>query len=123
MSAAYPRAMRHFGAAMLDSAAAARAAPSPRVAAPIQGEVLGVGRPLSPRTRRIVVRLWLPTTALFLLLAPMALLLTPFGYLAPRPYRVPPFAAAFAIGRLLLSLGGTVVHVDTPEALISLRLF
>ena len=120
----YPRAMRHFGAAMLEAEAAPplqpkRPAPS---AAPLRGEVLDAGPP-PLRTRRITVRLWIPSTALFCLLAPFALLLAPLGYLSPRPYRVPPFAAAFAIGRLLISLGGTVVHVDTPEALISLRLF
>lgn len=101
---AYPRAVRHFGEVALQDRA-------PRTAGAT-----------SPRPRRVVVRLWLPTTALFCLLAPFALLIAPLGYLAPRRYRVSPFAAAFAIGRLLISLGGTVVHVDTPEALISLRL-
>lgn len=103
---AYPRAVRHFGLAALQD----RAERTGHVIAP------------TPR-RRTVVRLWIPTTALFLLLAPFALLIAPLGYLAPRAYRVPPFAAAVAVGRLLLSLGGTVVHVDTPDALVSLRLF
>ena len=121
---AFPRAMRHFGAAMLEAEAAPevqlkRAA---RVKAALRGGVLDAGPP-PLRTRRITVRLWIPSTALFCLLAPFALLLAPLGYLSPHPYRIPPFAAAFAIGRLLISLGGSVVHVDTPEALISLRLF
>ena len=72
----------------------------------------------------MVVRLWLPTTLLFLLLAPFAV---PAGAaastFAPRRYRGPPLATVLGVGRVLLSLGGTVVHVDTPEALVSIRIF
>lgn len=103
---AYPRAVRHFGLAAVQARATRT------------GDVL-----VAPPRRRVVVRLWLPTTALFLLLAPFALFIAPLAYLAPRPFRIHPYAAAFALGRVLMSLGGTVVHVDTPEALVSLRLF
>jgi hypothetical protein len=73
--------------------------------------------------RRVVVRLWLPMTLIFLLLAPFALLLAPFVWFAPPPYGERPFATVLGIGRLLLSLGGTVVEVEAPEALIHIRVF
>jgi hypothetical protein len=70
-----------------------------------------------------VVRLWLPLTLLFLLLAPFALLLAPLLYFAPRPYNVRPFATVAALGVVLLSLSGTVVDLDTPDALVRIRIF
>jgi hypothetical protein len=70
-----------------------------------------------------VVRLWLPMTLIFLLLAPFALLLAPLIYLAPRPYGDRPLATVLGVGQVLLSLGGTVVDVDTPEALVRIRIF
>jgi hypothetical protein len=76
-----------------------------------------------PRRARTVVRLWLPMTLLFLLLAPFAILLAPLIYFAPRPYGDRPFATVMGVGALLLSLGGTVVDVDTPEALVRIRIF
>lgn len=89
---------------------------------------LGAGPVARPAARRrTVLRLWLPLTPLFLILAPFALLLAalawPFAGLAPAPYRVNPIAAAFGLGRLLLSLGGTVVDVDARDALVRLRIF
>jgi hypothetical protein len=72
----------------------------------------------------VKVRLWLPLTALFLLLAPFAFLLAPLVWLCtPQPYRTRPLATVIGLGRVLLSLGGTVVHVDTREALVSIRIF
>jgi len=102
---AYPRAVSRFAEAVMESSLP----PSPRLAAP-------------PRPRT-VVRLWLPLTPLFLLLSPFPLLLAPLAWLAPPAFRPGnPYAAALALGRLLLSLGGTIVHVDTADALISLRI-
>jgi hypothetical protein len=114
-----PRAVRHFGLAAMEARAArtgrAVTGPTPsRPVAPVQSQ-----RP----ARRVVVRLWLPTTLLFLLLAPFALLLAPLGYFAPPPYNRRPLAAVLGVGALLLSLGGTVVDVDAREALIRIRLF
>lgn len=95
-----------------------------------------IGQPPPPRSsartdrgqahpgRRVVVRLWIPATALFWLLSPIPLLLAPLACLAPPQFRpANPYLAVFAIGRLLTSLGGTRVHVDTPDALVSIRLF
>jgi peptidoglycan/LPS O-acetylase OafA/YrhL len=80
----------------------------------------GLGR-AAPR-RRTMVRLWLPLTPLFLLLAPFALLLAPLGYLAPPRLRPDPFFAVFAIGELLLALGGTDILVDTPDAYVRIKI-
>jgi len=109
----------HFGLAALEARAVRtrraveRMAPSAALA-PVEPK---------PPARRVVVRLWLPTTLLFLLLAPFALLLAPFLAFAPRPYGERPFATVLGLGALLLSLGGTVVDVDTREALVRIRLF
>ncbi len=78
---------------------------------------------VEPPRRRVVVRLWLPLTLVFLILSPFAILLSPLIWLAPRPYGDRPFATVMGLGALLLSLGGTVVEVDTPEALIRIRVF
>ena len=80
--------------------------------------------PAAPRRKTASVRLWLPLTPLFLLLAPFALILAPLFWLAPsraRPRN--PYALVLVLGRLLLSLGGTVVDVDTPDTLVRLRIF
>jgi hypothetical protein len=69
---------------------------------------------LDTRQRRI--RLWLPLTPLFLILAPFALLLSPLGYLAPGRYRPNPMLAVAMLGLLLLSMSGTEVLVDSPRA-------
>ncbi len=86
--------------------------------------------------KRVVVRLWLPLTPLWLILAPFALLLAPLVLLAPRliPNRpgaravraamaVRPYQTAFAVGGALMALSGTLVEVDTPDALVRIRIF
>jgi hypothetical protein len=111
----------HFGLAALEARAVrTRLALAP--AAPTQPAARLAPQP-QVRPRRVVVRLWLPLTPLFLLLAPFPLFFAPLGYFAPRPYGERPFAAVLGIGALLLSLGGTVVDVDTPEALVRIRIF
>ena len=83
------------------------------------------GLAATPRGRT-VVRLWLPLTPLLLLLSPLPLLLAvmawPFLGFAPPACRVNPVAAVLGLGRLLLALGGTIVDVDTPDALVRLRI-
>jgi hypothetical protein len=100
---AYPRAVGRIG---------------PSVSCP-------VAEALPPRpARRTVVRLWLPLTPILLLLSPVPLLLAPLAWLAPAPFRpARPYSAALAVGRVLMSLSGTVVHVDTPDCLVSIRIF
>ena len=114
-----PRAVSHFGLAAME----ARAARGRRHLAPTASS-----RPVAPAwpeqpPPRTVVRLWVPATAIFLLLAPFAILLAPLIYFAPSPYGYRPFATVIAIGRLLISLGGTVVDVDTPEALVRIKIY
>ena len=114
-----PRALRHFAFAAMEGAQEPETPGRPR---PSKVRPLPA-RTLRPVGRRTVVRLWLPLTLLFLLLAPFALLLAPLLYLAPRPYNVRPFATVATLGVALLSLGGTVVDVDTPDALVRIRVF
>lgn len=102
--------------------------------------VLRPGRPVrgnhAAGGKRTVVRLWLPLTPLWILLAPFALLLAPLLLLAPQlmPDRagaravraslaVRPYRTAFALGAVLIALSGTVVDVDTPDALVRIRIF
>jgi hypothetical protein len=73
--------------------------------------------------RRTVVRLWVPLTPLWVILGPFAILLAPLLALAPRMRGLRPFRAAFAIGAALIALSGTVVDVDTPDALVRIRIF
>jgi hypothetical protein len=111
-----PRALRHFSMAALEGrnhAATPVGQPPPAVR----------GTRAQPMRRRTVVRLWLPATFIFLLLAPFALMLTPLVCLAPRPYGDRPLATVLGVGRLLLSLGGVVVDVETPDALVRIRIF
>jgi hypothetical protein len=108
MSATYPRAVSHFGQAAMKR-------PAPKI-----GEVLPDVRPVRPR--RAVVRLWLPLTPLFVLLAPIPLLFAPLGYLAPPRLRPDPFFAVYALGQLLLALGGTEILIDTPDAYVRLKI-
>ena len=67
--------------------------------------------------------LWIPTTAIFLLLAPFPILALPLLYLAPRRVLLDPLGLVFGVGRLLLTLGGTVIEVEAPDARIRIRLF
>ena len=115
-----PRAIRHFSLANVEARAQRTARAMTRHATPVRARPDPA--PAAPK-RRVVVRLWVPLTLIFLLLAPFALLLAPCLYFAPQPYRTRPLATVLGVGRVLLSLGGTVVHVDTREALISIRIF
>jgi hypothetical protein len=75
------------------------------------------------RPRRTVIRLWLPLTPLWIVLAPFALLLAPALRLAPPTRGVPPYRTAFNIGGALIALSGTVIDVDTRDALVRIRIF
>lgn len=68
------------------------------------------------------VSLWLPVTPFFWLLSPFAFLLAPLLLLAPPMWRVNPYLAVFTLGRVLTSLSGTEVDVDTHDARIRLRI-
>ena len=119
-----PAAIRHFTAAIAEARNAERPAPGRSVerAAP---RPLRPARPYAPAEtppRRVVIRLWLPLTVLFLLLAPFAFLLAPFLYFAPRQLVARPFASVLGLGRVLLALGGTDVDVDTRDARVHIKI-
>lgn len=82
-----------------------------------------VGRPMTRPPGPTVVRLWLPMTPLFLLLAPFALLLCPLLYFVPRPWSLSPLATVLGVGALLLALGGTDVDVRTHDAIVRIKIF
>ena len=90
----------------------AAAAPSPVRTDPVHAK------------RPVRLWLWLPLTPLFLALAPFALLFCPFVWIAiPRGQRPPnPYAAAIALGGMLVSLGGTVIEVNTRDARVFIRI-
>src|SRR5581483_3506149 len=75
-----PRAVRHFGLAAME----ARAQRTRQLAEPPPAA------PLAPRPHRAVVRLWLPLTPLFVVLAPFALALALPFYLVPPRLRPDP---------------------------------
>jgi hypothetical protein len=97
---------------------AVRAAHAPPQTPPTPDEE----RPAQP-THRTVVRLWLPLTALWLILSPFAILAAPLLLLAPQLRGVRPFRAAVAVGAALFALSGTVVDVDTSDALVRIRIY
>jgi len=70
----------------------------------------------------VAVRLWLPFTPIFLVLAPFAVITAPLLALNPRTRRLGLWRAPWALGALLLSLSGTLVRVDTPRAHILIRI-
>lgn len=114
MSGTYPRAVSRFGLAAMEG----RAERTRRALRPTEPGTFPARPP-----RRVVIRLWLPVTPLFWILSPFPLALAPLAYLAPPAFRPRnPYAAALAIGRVLTSIGGTLVHVDTPDALVSIRI-
>ena len=118
-----PKAVSRFGLAILEARAAnTERAMQARSAAPVPERPPLRSAQVEPH-RRTVVRLWLPSTLIFLLLAPFALLLSPLLYFAPPPYGGRPFAMVLGFGQVLPSLGGTVVDVETPDALVRIRLF
>ncbi|HEY3800682.1 MAG TPA: hypothetical protein VGL58_20200 [Caulobacteraceae bacterium] len=121
-----------FHAGLRDAVAEARGAsgvPAPRPRLPARRLATPpVHRPPVPASelkvaKRTVLTLWLPLTPLWVLLAPFALLLTPLLYLAPEKDRVPPFRTITTLGAVLLTMSGTKVDVDTPDALVRIRIF
>jgi hypothetical protein len=75
------------------------------------------------RRRPWAIRLWLPLSILFLLLAPFALLAIPVLWLAAPLGRRDWAGPVFAAGAVLLALHGTRIEVRTPDINLSLELF
>jgi hypothetical protein len=98
---------------------AIREAHTPQPAPPSPSPQARVARP----PHRTVVRLWLPLTALWIILAPFAILLAPLLLLAPQARGLRPYRAVFALGAALFATAGMEVDVDTPDALVRIRLY
>lgn len=71
---------------------------------------------------RCRVRLWLPLTPLFVLLAPLALIAAAVAWLPLKLVGFDAFAVAFGLGALLIALGGTLVEVDAADAQIRIKI-
>ncbi|HLY80635.1 MAG TPA: hypothetical protein VKQ70_14740 [Caulobacteraceae bacterium] len=80
-------------------------------------------KPVAARAHRTVVRLWVPLTPLWIILSPFAILAAPLLLIVPQTRGIRPFRAIFAVGRALFALSGTVVDVDTPDALVRIRIY
>jgi hypothetical protein len=78
--------------------------------------------PVAPRKR---ARLWLPLplSFLWLLLAPFAMILSLFTWVAPPRYRVNGPLAAIRIGVVLFSLSGTLIEIKSADADIFILIF
>ena len=74
--------------------------------------------PEAPARRPRRTRLWLPLplTILWVLLAPFAMILSLFAWIAPPPYRVNGPVAAIAIGSALFALSGTLIEIRSADA-------
>jgi hypothetical protein len=72
--------------------------------------------------RHVSIGLWLPLTALVVLLGPFALIAAPLGWLWRDTRRRRPVRAVWAMGRVLLALSGTRIEVDAPRARIRLHI-
>jgi len=102
-----------FRSQLREAVREAHAPPSPvvaRVAPPKQ-------------VHRTKIRLWLPLSPLWVILSPFPILLAPLLWLAPKTRRIRPFRAVFAMGGVLFALSGTVVDVDTPDALVRIHIY
>lgn len=90
---------------------------------PLSGPVLAPGERLPTSAGPLVLRLWIPLTPLLVLLSPAAMLAAPLARRQARARGMNPWAAAWALGAVLLSLSGTSVDVETRAARIHLRIF
>ena len=112
-----PRAIRHFGLAALEARAIRARPAAPPTPPPVS--LVWTNPPPAPRPP-VVVRLWVPVTPLFLLLSPIPILAIPLLYLIP--IRQMNWAAAvFAVGRVLLTVGGADIDVKTRDAVVRLK--
>jgi hypothetical protein len=74
-----------------------------------------------PRRAHRPVRIWFPLTILvWLILMPLALVATPFVFVAALIWRINPFMAVGTLFSLLIALCGVRVDVDTPDARVTL---
>ncbi len=72
--------------------------------------------------KRSGFRLWLPLFLIWLLLAPLVLVLLPIFIAACLVFRVNPFRAIGAIWSLLTALRGTHIEVDSARNAVLVRI-
>ena len=75
------------------------------------------------RPKRTAIRLWLPLTPVWVLLAPFALLFAPVLMFIPSTRGLPPYRTALNLGAALFALSGTVIDVDARDVIVRLRIF
>lgn len=75
------------------------------------------------RRNTVRLKLWLPLTPLWIVLSPIALIAAPILLLVPTTHGIAPYRAAFAVGRVLFSLSGTAVEINTASAVLHVRIF
>ena len=80
-------------------------------------------RPPEESQLRRPLRLWLPLTPLFVLLAPFALLILAICIFLPRPLGINPAQMMLSVGRMLMALNGTEVEVESPHASLLIKIF
>jgi hypothetical protein len=80
-------------------------------------------RPPEESKLRRPLRLWLPLTPLFVLLAPLVLLIMGIAVFLPRPLGVNPAQMMLGVGRMLMALNGTQVEVESPHASVLIKIF
>jgi hypothetical protein len=68
------------------------------------------------------VRLWIPLVLVWILLAPLALLLAPIAIVLALIVGLNPFAAIWAVGRVVTALNGVNVEVESPDANVLVRI-
>ncbi len=69
-----------------------------------------------------VINLWLPLFLIWILLLPLVLILLPFAIIAMIVVGMRPFHALGTMLRVLGSVAGTSIEVDSPKALVSIRI-
>jgi len=74
------------------------------------------------RPKRHIIRLWIPLFLLWLLLTPIAILLSPLLIVVWAAGRRDVFRIIGALISLLAGVSGTRIEVDSPDALIFIRI-
>ncbi len=73
------------------------------------------------RRRSRHINLWLPLFLVWILLLPLFLILLPFAIIAMAAQGIRPFKALGVFFRVLGSVAGTSVEVDSRRALVSIH--
>ena len=76
----------------------------------------------APIHRRKTVRLWLPLTALLLVLSPFAMLLALRAFVPAAIFGMNSFVVALRLGGVLMAIGGTLVEVQAADADVRIKI-